>query len=116
MSVEALWSVKFVTDRGHRGAGVVVFETGRLFGGDSRFYFIGDFTVKENTITANVKVKHHGDMPPTSVWKDHDPEFELSIAGTFTESAMSAVATRPDMPGDMRMVFNRLAELPSGVA
>lgn len=116
MSVEALWAVEFVTDNGNYSAGVVVFETGRVLGGDSVFFYTGDFTLKDNTIQANIKVRHHGKLPPMSVWKQNDPEFDVRISGTFSESAISATATRDDEPGEMRMIFHRLEDLPSGIA
>lgn len=35
--IEALWSVEFVAANGNYGGGVVIFESGRIFGGDSSF-------------------------------------------------------------------------------
>jgi hypothetical protein len=43
--LEALWSVGFITGQGLHGAGVVIFETGRVFGGDSYFYWVGSYRV-----------------------------------------------------------------------
>jgi hypothetical protein len=45
MSLEALWTVTFGSNLGAGGAGVVVFETGRLFGGDADYTYVGSYNV-----------------------------------------------------------------------
>ncbi|MFN3715211.1 MAG: hypothetical protein ACK4R8_00640 [Thiobacillus sp.] len=35
MSIEALWSVEFISNSGVFGADVAVFESGRIYGGDA---------------------------------------------------------------------------------
>lgn len=45
MSIEALWTVTFGSNLGMSGAGVVVFETGRLFGGDPDYIYLGKYDV-----------------------------------------------------------------------
>jgi hypothetical protein len=59
--LEALWSVKFGTNQQFYGAGVIVFETNRIFGGDTCFYYIGHFTynVRDQTVSGEVEVKRH---------------------------------------------------------
>ena len=59
--IEALWAVYFVApNQGDSGAGVVVLENGTIRGGDSSYYYVGDFRVKEETLLiANVSVNHY---------------------------------------------------------
>ena len=45
MSIEALWSVEFASTAG-LGRGVVVFESGRLFGGDPDYIYTGQYDLK----------------------------------------------------------------------
>jgi hypothetical protein len=45
MSIEALWTVTFTSNLGVGGAGVVIFETGRLFGGDPDYIYLGEYKV-----------------------------------------------------------------------
>jgi hypothetical protein len=61
MSIEALWYVNFGSNQEAFGAGVAVFETGRIFGGDSSFYYKGNYEIKNSTITAEVFVKKHSE-------------------------------------------------------
>jgi len=59
--LEALWSVQFQSNLGIQGAGVVVFETGRIFGGDSQYYYLGSATVRNDgkEVVAEVEVNHY---------------------------------------------------------
>jgi len=50
MTIEALWAVNFSTQLGFSGSGVAVFETGRIFGGDSLYYYIGDYVLNGDTV------------------------------------------------------------------
>ena len=57
--IEALWAVYFVAPGlDDSGAGVVVLENGTVRGGDSSYFYVGDYRVKDDTLTANVTVNH----------------------------------------------------------
>jgi hypothetical protein len=71
--LEALWSIRFgalyPTAQGpmaYQSAGVVVLETGKLFGGDSSFYYLGSYVGKNGLLTAKVTVTHYTG-PPQSI-------------------------------------------------
>lgn len=57
--MEALWSIEFVSDRGNFGAGIVVFESGRVFGGDSSYYYIGSYSVKNGKVSIEATANHY---------------------------------------------------------
>ncbi len=61
MSLEALWTVRVVSNLGSGGAGIVVFETGRIFGGDQDYIYLGKYNVTPDgrQLTADVKVSNH---------------------------------------------------------
>jgi hypothetical protein len=61
MSIEALWTVTFASNLGMSGAGVVVFETGRLFGGDPDYIYLGKYDVTRDgqKITCEVDVQNY---------------------------------------------------------
>ena len=65
--IEGLWSISFSTvdqPQTDVGAGVVVFETQRIFGGDSSYFYIGNYSItKENQIKADVSVNHYYGQP-----------------------------------------------------
>ena len=60
MPLEALWAITFGTEQSV-GAGVIVFETERIFGGDTCFYYVGHYTYdpRAQTITGEVEVTRH---------------------------------------------------------
>jgi hypothetical protein len=61
--IEALWTVEFISNQGNIGAGVVIFETNRIFGGDVSYYYLGNYEIKDDIINAKVKVTHYAHEP-----------------------------------------------------
>lgn len=57
--LEALWSVEFVANTQDLGAGVAVFETGRIFGGDSQYYYVGNYAMRDGLVNAEIEVTHY---------------------------------------------------------
>jgi hypothetical protein len=60
MALEALWAVTFETVH-NVGTGIIVFETGRIFGGDASFYYLGSFTYhpRDQSMSGEVEVVRH---------------------------------------------------------
>lgn len=52
---EAMYGIEFSSNEGNSGYGVVVLETGRIFGGDSSFLYIGHYHVDDGMLIAEVK-------------------------------------------------------------
>jgi hypothetical protein len=86
MSIEALWTVTFASNLGMSGAGVVVFETGRLFGGDPDYIYLGkyDITPDGHKITCEVDVNNHSGRL-SSIFGGL-PHFKLKIEGPVPKS------------------------------
>ena len=62
MSLEALWTVEYQDVSNWVNGGVVVLETGRVFGGDGSFYYVGTFEPTSHGLSAEVRIVHyHGD-------------------------------------------------------
>ena len=57
--LEALWSAKFESNLGIFGSGVVIFETGRVFGGDGEYYYTGNYEVNKDEINGKLLVVHY---------------------------------------------------------
>ena len=61
--IEGLWSISFSTvDQPQEvvSGGVVVFETLRVFGGDSAYFYTGNYSsVNGNLVTASVSINHY---------------------------------------------------------
>lgn len=57
-NIEALWTARFGDVEAPNqwvNGGVVVFETGRLFGGDGGTYYVGSFETEKDHFTAQFK-------------------------------------------------------------
>lgn len=57
--LEGLWSVEFVSNLNVVGAGVVVFETERLFGGDSGYFYVGHYSSKQGQLSGEAEITHY---------------------------------------------------------
>lgn len=78
--LEALWSVKFESSFGMQGNGVAVFETGRVFGGDSTMIYIGKFNVENGLINAEMNIKKYANMSGMASVVGFD-NFNLKVSG-----------------------------------
>ena len=85
--VEALWSVEFQSSFGMRGNGVAVFETGRVFGGDSSMIYVGSFKVENGVIHSEINVKKyaHAQGIASVVGLDN---FNLKVTGNPAQNEM----------------------------
>ena len=113
MSIEALWQLKFATvedDEVFAGGGVIIFKTGRVFGGDSSFYYLGEYTLEDGEFTCHVQVRRHweGLRAATAFENAH-----LTLRGKY---AGNAFTVRGTMQEDATVVvvakLQRLADLP----
>lgn len=78
--LEALWSVEFNSNFNISGNGVVVFETGRVFGGDSSMIYVGSYQIENGDIHAEINVRKYANVPGmvSSVGLD---SFTLKVTG-----------------------------------
>jgi hypothetical protein len=84
--------------------GVVVLETNHIFGGDSGYYYLGNYTIKDSQFEATVKIVKHN---PT--WEDAfgstSPSFNIKVQATQQRhhrgiygAARSTSGSAPDPP------------------
>ena len=58
-NLEALWSLIFTAGPIKVNAGVVALETGRVFGGDSGYYYSGSYAARNGKLTTRVTISHY---------------------------------------------------------
>ena len=110
--LEALWSVQFATPQGMAGGGVVVFETGRIFGGDTSFFYVGAYDkVKDDGIlNANVRVSRHA-PGLQSVFGLED--FELTLSGKIGAKNFDVIGSLvADPRQQLNVHLKHIADLP----
>lgn len=83
-SIEALWTMQFHNTNGPASsAGVVVFESERIFGGDSCYYYIGNYKVDSMTIRGQVRsVRFNHQQQCQSVIGDYN-RLDFQFVGTW---------------------------------
>lgn len=57
--VEKFWLVEFSSSVGMIGKGVAVMENGKIFAGDSGYYYIGFYNIENDRLNAQVKITRH---------------------------------------------------------
>lgn len=100
--LEALWTVEFLSNLGATGAGVVVFETGRVFGGDTQYYYLGDYKIEGETVSGEAEITHYGDQP-YSVFGPMK-KFRIKVSGKLSVPVMELKGHLVDNPS-MKIVM-----------
>ncbi|HVJ40016.1 MAG TPA: GrlR family regulatory protein [Dongiaceae bacterium] len=112
MSLEALWTMQYRDAGGWQSGGVVVLETGRLFGGDSSFYFIGGYNMAGDKLTAKAAVEHYDGSNFSAFGV---PLKSFSVEGEFTRKGnlMEGYFWQPGNPSlRLPILLTRRADLP----
>ena len=72
--------------RSGKGSGVIMFRDGQIHGGDAYLYYIGSYTVKDDTFKGEVLVQRHTSSPDASpLFGGHTP-VGIGVSGTFTDT------------------------------
>lgn len=124
MSLEALWSLCFECDAEAevevekygivQGNGIVIFEAGRIFGGDNAMIYTGDYRIREDVVRARVHVERYASLPGiVPAFKFN--ELTLRVDGQYDEKRMTLRGLVAEDPrGAILMKLVRRAELPQG--
>jgi hypothetical protein len=108
--IEALYALEFESNLNDGGYGVVVLETGRVFGGDSSFVYVGSYEVNNGVVTAKVKCTNDRKILVSALGID---EFNLHLEGTPSRNQFTLQGHMIEDPSKRIAVkFTRRAELP----
>lgn len=108
--IEALWAVYFVAPtHNDYGAGVVVLENGTVRGGDSSYYYVGDFRVKDDVFTANVSVNHYAGQPNNIFGPVTKVNVVLTGKIGYEEFTLTGHSIKTNQP--VLVKFKRIAEI-----
>ncbi len=109
--IEASWTVEFISTERNIGAGVVIFETNRIFGGDASYYYLGDYRIKDGQLTSKVRVKHHSGEH-LSIFGELK-EFTIHLSGKIEVPVMTARGYLEEDPSlKIAVRCTRRADLP----
>jgi T3SS negative regulator,GrlR len=112
--IESLYIAEFgdVSGLGYRNGGVVVLETNRVFGGDSGYFYLGDYSAFGDRFAASVRITKHNPLW-SNAFGDAAQQFEIRVLGTIEDEIISATMERLDRPGfSLPLRLIRKAPLP----
>ena len=93
---KGLWTVEFTTSVGGAGTGTIVFENGRVAGGDAGYYYIGNYNIDHDKIAGEVKIQKYN---PGSVSVFGALEHgDLKISGSIKGSLLTATGQLSQHP------------------
>lgn len=110
--LEALWSVEFNSDttQGY-GAGVIVLESSRAFGGDANYFYIGSYALDNGMLKASVKVTHYAGQPHSIFGPAK--EFNLALEGKIATDTFELFGYVVEQSGmKIRIRLTKRADLP----
>ena len=109
--LEAMYGVEFVSSQSGGGYGVAIFETGRVFGGDSSMVYIGNYQLKGDFLRVDVECTNDHSVLP-SVF-GNIKQFNLELEGKPARDRFVLTGTMvEDRSMQIAIQFTRRAELP----
>ena len=111
--IEALWSAEFRDSNNQMfGSGIVVFENGKVLGGDSAFTFVGNYFIKDGIGHATIRVKRYSNTINMQSISGLD-DYVLDAIGAIDREHMIFNGTSKSAPGfTLNIDMVRRAELP----
>jgi hypothetical protein len=112
--IESLYVVEFgdIGGLGYRNGGVVILETARIFGGDSGYYYLGDYSVFGDRFEASVRITKHNPAW-CNAFGDDALQFDIRVLGNIEDEIITATMERTDRPGlSLPLRLSRKARLP----
>lgn len=111
MPVEGVWTTEVYGPFGWDNRGILVFEKGRILGGDNRQYTAGQYSVSNDDFRADLKVHYYG--PPRTVYGQSSEQFETRLVGKILDGTIEGKVGRPDHPQfDLQVRLTKRMDLP----
>ena len=80
-NIEGLWVIEFSIDLTEwQNGGILVLETQKILGGDSQYYYVGEYRIFEGKLIANARIQHHSG-PPHTAFGDSSKDFNITLEG-----------------------------------
>src|SRR5271169_2753966 len=99
--LDGLWTVYFRL--GFFGTGVVVFKDNRLLGGDTYYYYDGNFKLQDNRVDATIRVVRFN-LTGVAIFGNLD-SFNLNVTGDISGAEMQLHGNMSEQP-DMKIEIN----------
>lgn len=96
--MDGLWTAEFGSSTGIFGGGAAVFREGRVMGGDSTHYYVGDYTVEQGMFRGTLKISPFIDGAQ-SVFNTVGRDLTLDLEGSLnSEGQLIAKGRARELP------------------
>ena len=115
-NLEALWAVYYgdVFTPGEFNGGTIVFESERIFGGDSSFYYTGKFDASVNSVAAWIKITHYSGDNLTAFGMRVSRSLQIQIQGRRDGDKIIGTMWPVDQPSNILPIgLMHLEDLPN---
>lgn len=105
MALDGLWIVQF-TAKDIFGSGVVVFSNGKLFGGETGFYYVGSYEVDKKVVQARVMVRNFDPSIPSGFGipvSDYEMDVSATLQEDNTMTGTAMIANQPQYSLGIRL-------------
>jgi hypothetical protein len=97
--MDGLWTVEFGSSTGISGGGVAVFRDGKIWGGDSTYFYIGEYALSGTTFKATLSISPFIEGAE-SVFKTVGRDVTLDLEGLLTSADQAIAQGHPrELPG-----------------
>lgn len=95
MALDGLWIVQF-TGKEILGSGVAVFNNGKVLGGETGFYYIGNYESDGKVVKARVVIRNFDPAMPSGFGIVGD--YEMDVSAMLQDNQMTGTAMITDKP------------------
>jgi len=92
--MDGLWTAEFGSSTGIFGGGVAVFRDGKILGGDATYYYIGEYTLKGDSLKATLRISPFIEGAE-SVFKTAGRDLTLDLEGSLTSKDQAIAQGHP---------------------
>ena len=115
--IEALWALHYFDGDAEIGGGTVTFLNGRLFGGDSFFFYFGRYELRDARLEGESRATHYNGQNWTAFGMRAEKPLRIGIEGEVREDEITGTLSLldhvPEYARDsLPFVLRRLQALP----
>jgi hypothetical protein len=86
--IDGFWTAEFGSNEGMFGGGVVIFQDGKVVGGDATHFYIGEYSAQETSFQATLKVSAF--IPGAeSVFRTVGSDLTLDLVGSMVSETQA---------------------------
>lgn len=89
MPIEGFWVIKFTAAQIY-GSGVALFSDGKVYGGETGFYYLGTYEADGNVVKARVLIRNFDPTIPSGFGIPSD--YEMDVSAMLDGDTMSGTA------------------------